>query len=508
MEEKTVLRERYELLQCLNDSTETVRWKALDRLSGKECELLEFFSPEIMRRQNGVVSALPGKEVQYKSLSDDFEELFGICMAQSPASPVIRPLEVFRERGAVWAVVPVTEGETLEDWLARRGPVSWVEMKRLIGPVAGFLGQLHAQGSIHRGVSPETLLVDREGRLLLSGFTIPPARTEGSEIRSNLFFGYSAPEQYSSSSWQGTWTDVYSLAAVCYRMVTGTVPVEWRQRSGRYPLYPPREFDASIPDYGSDAIEKGLRVDLSERYRTVEEFWRGVLEAPGGTIPFNAEPIRKRTGEPEPPTFWQHGLPWVLVGVLGMSVVVLTALLLSRHIAFTYITDQQGSIAYQSPAPLASDPYAPSEPAESEEGPTYIVPDFVGGNIEEILLNSLYQQMFSFEIERMFSETRTAGTVLSQSPEANTPCVGRTDVLLRISKGSERITMPAVVGLPYETAAGLLTDSEIRFVTQETDSGGVPGTVAATSMAAGSVVYRTQDVVTIWVCSDDTQTSR
>jgi len=36
------------------------------------------------------------------------------------------------------------------------------------------------------------------------------------------------------------------------------------------------------------------------------------------------------------------------------------------------------------------------------------------------LLNSLYQQMFAFKIERMFSETQTAGTVLSQTPEAQT----------------------------------------------------------------------------------------
>ena len=133
------------------------------------------------------------------------------------------------------------------------------------------------------------------------------------------------------------------------------------------------------------------------------------------------------------------------------------------------------------------------------------MPDFVGGNIEEILLNSLYQQMFAFKIERMFSETQTAGTVLSQTPEAQTVCSGRTDVLLRISKGSERTTMPVVVGLPYESAAELLTDSEIRFVTQDT-TGGTPGTVAATDVPAGTVVYRTQDVVTLWVYAEASST--
>ena len=59
-------------------------------------------------------------------------------------------------------------------------------------------------------------MVDQDNKLWLTGFCIADTRTEGGDAGAALFEGYAAPEQYSLSGWQGSWTDVYGISAVLY----------------------------------------------------------------------------------------------------------------------------------------------------------------------------------------------------------------------------------------------------------------------------------------------------
>ena len=63
----------------------------------------------------------------------------------------------------------------------------------------------------------------------LTGYGTLALRTGGSELKPG-YPGYAAPEQYSAAEFSGRYTDVYALAAVCYKMVTGQTPVAAPQR--------------------------------------------------------------------------------------------------------------------------------------------------------------------------------------------------------------------------------------------------------------------------------------
>lgn len=216
----------------------------------------------------------PGCEVQYKSLSSDYEELCRYLMGLPAELPFVRPFELIRQNGTVYSVEWYAGAETLGDHLARIGrPIGWNTLKKMLTPMVRAMDRIHTDGIYHRGISAETLLITEREELLLSGFCIPAARTADSEIAATLYFGYSAPEQYSSNSWQGSWSDVYSLAAVCYLALTGITPIEWRQRGERHPLIPPAEVAPEIPAHVSDALLRALSVDLRTRYRTIDEFW-------------------------------------------------------------------------------------------------------------------------------------------------------------------------------------------------------------------------------------------
>lgn len=253
----------------------------------------------------------PGCEVQYKSLSSDYEELCRYLMGLPAELPFVRPFELIRQNGTVYSVEWYAGAETLGDHLARIGrPIGWNTLKKMLTPMVRAMDRIHTDGIYHRGISAETLLITEREELLLSGFCIPAARTADSEIAATLYFGYSAPEQYSSNSWQGSWSDVYSLAAVCYLALTGITPIEWRQRGERHPLIPPAEVAPEIPAHVSDALLRALSVDLRTRYRTIDEFWVALLNEPGsGTMTYPLSVV-KRSDPPDGPAALSGGFDW------------------------------------------------------------------------------------------------------------------------------------------------------------------------------------------------------
>ncbi|MEG1849253.1 MAG: hypothetical protein RR197_01710, partial [Oscillospiraceae bacterium] len=192
--EQPLLHDRYRLTRQLSRCGEAVVWMGEDVTSGGHVTVREFFAETIMsRRPDGGFAVRPGREVQYKSLTSDYEELCRAIMALAGQRGLICPEDVFWSRETVYSVERYVEAQTLDDYLARRGePMSWLQLKKAIAPVIQAVTRLHTEGIYHRGISPETILVDEKGNFLLSGCCIPAARTADSEIASTLYFGYSA----------------------------------------------------------------------------------------------------------------------------------------------------------------------------------------------------------------------------------------------------------------------------------------------------------------------------
>lgn len=495
---KRILDERYEITRQTSCCGETVVYLGRDIVSQSLVTIKEFFAGSIMQRDaSGSAEVIKGCEVQYKSLSSDYEELCNYLKQFPENFPILRPIDIIWCNNTVYSIEKYSETETLDDYLARRGHVlNWNQLKRMITPIVKLLSKMHADGVYHRGISPETLLVDSSNSLVLSGFCIPAARTAESEISSTLYFGYSAPEQYSSNSWQGSWSDVYSLAAVCYRALTGITPVEWRQRGDGRELLAPKDNISEIPQNVSDALIKALTIDLRSRYRTIEELWCALLVGHGqGTVTYQL-PIQKRTEE-QPATSLKNNNVRPLLAVMALiSLVAIFSLALAYRLVDTYFQ----------PPPSSSESVDESSAVESSEvsQAKIVVPDLVGINIEKVLLDPLYQRLFTFQIERVFSESQPAGVIVAQQPKAGNMPGDSAQIYVWVSKGSERIIMPDVQNMEIAKATAQLDLSEIEYtielVEPSDDQREVKnGTVLDTSVPVGSIVYRNTDTVIIYV---------
>ena len=311
----------------------------------------------------------------------------------------------------------------------------------------------------------------------------------------NLFFGYSAPEQYYSTSWQGSWTDVYSLAAICYRALTGTTPVEFRQRGKGRSLLPPRILNPRIPENISNVLMAALSVDLSNRYRTVEEFWSALLHGPGdGTAVYRLPIEKRRFTRINKKAFW---LLWTVGGLLLVTVIfMLTTGVLRILIGPVEQEDRQSAMPDASESMSA----ASVESQPNETGNHIVAPDLIGLSLEKILIDPLFKQMFVFEPRFIYSETASVGEVLFQRPAPGEEIEKDEVIVLTVSKGSQRVSMPDIVGLPIGSATALLKDYGIEFDMVIISGENHPlGTVIETNPPAGSILYKTSEKATLFV---------
>src|ERR1044071_6434770 len=131
--------------------------------------------------------------------------------------------------GLLYYVMPFVEGESLRDRLNREKQLPVEQALNLAIAVAGALDYAHRAGVIHRDLKPENILL-REGQPLVADFGIALAVSNAGGARvtqTGLSLGtpqYMSPEQATGDRVIDGRTDIYSLAAMTYEMLTGEPP--------------------------------------------------------------------------------------------------------------------------------------------------------------------------------------------------------------------------------------------------------------------------------------------
>lgn len=145
--------------------------------------------------------------------------------------PNIVPIYTVDEReGLVYFVMALVEGESVGDRLKRVGRMPIADVRRILREVAEALAYAHANGVVHRDVKPDNILLDaNSGRAMVTDFGIARAASDG-EARltaTGAAIGtpaYMSPEQCSGDREIDGRSDLYSLGAVAYYMITGAPP--------------------------------------------------------------------------------------------------------------------------------------------------------------------------------------------------------------------------------------------------------------------------------------------
>jgi tRNA A-37 threonylcarbamoyl transferase component Bud32 len=166
-----------------------------------------------------------------------------------------------------YLVLQYVDGGSLAERLEREGPLGWQAAARYIADVGEALLHVHAAGLLHRDIKPANILWDRErDEALLTDFGVA-ARLEDArhEAGTGLFM---APECFAGQGSPAT--DVYSLAASMFTLVTGRVPFPAKTRTevlekiGRG-LPDPEPLFAGVPERLERVIRAGLAATPGRR---------------------------------------------------------------------------------------------------------------------------------------------------------------------------------------------------------------------------------------------------
>lgn len=268
------LNKRYIVGTALSMNGEGVTYIALDRSTGCRVLLREYLPLNLCSRAAGssAIYIQNSNLPQYKVLMEEFTDLNKSLAQIREQVQINQVIDLFNENNTAYAVYEYVDGMRFVDFLKENaGELSWGQLSSMLPPFLTTLSILHNSGVLHRAISPETIYVTKKCELKLTEFSISAVRTADTELECEIFSGYAAPEQYSASNRQGTWTDVYAVCAVLYRVLTGSMPTSAISRMENDNLIAPCLLNPNISRHISDVIMKGLNLVSADRIQTITE---------------------------------------------------------------------------------------------------------------------------------------------------------------------------------------------------------------------------------------------
>ncbi|WP_369948955.1 protein kinase domain-containing protein [Merdimmobilis hominis] len=434
---------------------------------------------------DGSIEPKPGCEMPFKSLKSDFEDLCKGLQKMGGGEMLVPLIDLISAHKTVYGVYRLLKTVTLTEYLRQNGgELTWPDAKKIFMPLCRTVSDLHKKGYLHRGICPDNILLDDQGRPWLWGLAIAAARMKG-ELVPDLCPGYSAPEQYEENGWPGTFTDVYALAAVLYKMLTGTMPPEAPSRMAKDNLAPASDLNARVPESVSDAISAAMMLSPDFRMETVEELTAALLESENtNTAVFDSERI-KEVAEPEPSKPAPRVGKKTMLGLMAALVAILVvALIAVARGMFPELFHFGGE---------------PSQPEVSSSQADTTVPKFVGQYIEAVMTNAEYQSRFELRTTSRYDSSYPAGVVVEQSTPEGAKMIHRGVIILTVSEGPQVVDMPDIVGSKLSFATKVLSQQGIRYqVLEVVDDSLEPGLVSKTSILPGEPLDKSQDVVFLY----------
>jgi serine/threonine-protein kinase len=198
---------------------------------------------------------------------------------------IIKVTDLIEEGDTVAFVMEYVEGETLKQYIERKGKLKNQEIKNIFSQMLDALTYVHEQKLIHRDIKPSNFMIDKKGKVKLMDFGIAKntdiSSADYTQTGTNQSMGtplYMSPEQIKSTKAVTLHSDIYSLGVVLWSMVTGQKPYQGNTTS-TFELHT-KIVNEKLPATATIfdiIIEISTAKNLDERFKNCAEF-RNKLE--------------------------------------------------------------------------------------------------------------------------------------------------------------------------------------------------------------------------------------
>ncbi len=234
----------------------------------------------------------------YYAADPAFVERFKLearAMAQLSHPNIVIIHDTGEENGRLYIIMEYVAGGTLKKKMTSGMPIA--EVTRIISEVASALTYAHSRGIVHRDVKPVNVLLDSNGRAVLSDFGIAKI-LQTSAVLTQSGAGVGTPEYMSPEQCRGTGnvdarSDIYALGVMLYEMLTGHTPFEADSYTAlaHSHIYeavpPPSKLNPRISPAVQSVVMKALEKSPANRFQKATDMAAALEEAADAQQPLN-----------------------------------------------------------------------------------------------------------------------------------------------------------------------------------------------------------------------------
>ncbi|HBE80546.1 MAG TPA: hypothetical protein DDW65_22585 [Firmicutes bacterium] len=426
-----ILGNRYRLIELIGEGGMALVYKA-------ECSLLcRTVAVKILRPQ-------------YASDSEFVERFRREARAAASLSHpnIVGIYDVGQEDGVDYIVMEYIPGENLKAIIRKEAPLSIERSLDITKKISEALHHAHQRNIVHRDIKPHNILITPDGQVKVTDFGIARAISASSFTQTGVVVGsvqYSSPEQ-ARGGVVGPQSDLYSLGCVLYEMLTGTVPFQGETSVSialkhiQENYTPAQEIRPDIPESTLLILEKAMAKELEDRYPSALAMIKDIAAADLQ----NARETRLLGDADLPTQVWNRvttgderrgkGTNWLLWLIIGLGTVVLFSTL------FLYFFN-----IFIPPRAVVP------------------VPNLVGQDINKARQELSQVKLKMKVMNRLFSSSYPQDTIISQKPVPGTEKRIDSQVEVILSKGTQLVRVPDLVGKTQVEAQLALEDVGLKI---------------------------------------------
>ena len=331
----TILDGKYLVGEMLGQGGFGITYIGFDLLLEQKIAIKEYFpmSTGMVSREGRSTVVWSDAIMQKSGVEKGFDSFLKEArkMAKLRSIPsVVGVNSVFIQNETAYIVMDFIEGETLLKKLQREGPMDYGTCVSLMTPIMQALSEVHKHGIIHRDISPDNIMVQNDGRLILldlgAAKDLDIQGKDGNMQSSQMVAkqGFSPVEQYGRDGKIGSWTDVYAMAATIYYCCTGVLPPSATDRMIEDTL----TCRPRLTKEQFDVLAFCMNVLPQKRPQNMDALLQIVTHPAGKTPPVRdvpkTEPVRPETRNLQPPKP-DPGRPlpkWLIPGIAAAVAVI------------------------------------------------------------------------------------------------------------------------------------------------------------------------------------------
>lgn len=490
---KTVIAGQYVIGNIIKIESDSVTYSGYDGQLDKPILIREFFP-------KGIASRFDDSDelhVRQKYVNDfarykkSFYNLWTTMQKLHNLSAVVPVYDLAEANGTYYAIIEKTESVPLREYLLRNeeGYILWDTARLMFMPVLTTIEALHSNGIVHGSITPDNLVLCRDGKVHLAPFPITEASDQATAMEFTENDGYTALEQYNNKHRICAATDIYSFSACIYRALVGSNPPSAVSREANDKLMIPNTIAEKIPMHVIKALVNGLQIYPEKRVKTVEDFRELLDAAPAvkAKAAVEQEDIYQKGAKGGYPEYNESNGDKKRKAVVAILIILIVAAIA----AAVYVVQFSGLIDNGKNNTTTTQPVK-----------TYQVPNFsgVGYTQSDIENNGAWNEQFKFTFQGEYSADTEEGIIFKQSVAAGETVDQGSEIILTVSKGIQTQTVPDVRGLALDEATKQLEDLGFKVSTVEVYNDGthIANTVKntdASAPAAGTLAAVGEEVI-------------